>query len=112
MIIAQGGRFAGWSLYVKDGAARYVHNFFDAEHYYVGGEAKLTGTADYMAPEIIRGDDSPTRAADYYSLGCVLFELIEGRPPFAGTAYEKFQAHLNEPIRFGQDVLLTYEREL
>ncbi|MCZ6766125.1 MAG: serine/threonine-protein kinase [bacterium] len=68
----------------------------------VGGEAKLIGTADYMAPEIIRGDESPTRAADYYSLGCVLFELIEGRPPFSGTAYEKFQAHLKEPIRFKQ----------
>jgi arylsulfatase len=41
VIIAQGGRFAGWSLYVKDGAAKYVHNWFDSEYYYVGGEEKL-----------------------------------------------------------------------
>ncbi|MFN2136501.1 MAG: arylsulfatase [Candidatus Promineifilaceae bacterium] len=41
VIIAQGGRFAGWSLYVKDNAAKYVHNFFDADYYYVGGEEKL-----------------------------------------------------------------------
>ncbi len=41
VILAQGGRFAGWSLYVKDEAAKYVHNFFDAEYFYVGGEEKL-----------------------------------------------------------------------
>jgi arylsulfatase len=41
VIIAQGGRFAGWSLYVKDGAAKYVHNCFDTEYSYVGGEEKL-----------------------------------------------------------------------
>jgi arylsulfatase len=41
VIIAQGGRFAGWSLYVKDGAAKYVHNFFDTDYFYVGGEVNL-----------------------------------------------------------------------
>jgi arylsulfatase len=47
VIIAQGGRFAGWSLYVKDGAAKYVHNFLGLEHFYVGGEEKLpTGTVN------------------------------------------------------------------
>ncbi len=45
VILAQGGRFAGWSLYVKDGAAKYVHNFLGLEESYVGGEEKLpTGT--------------------------------------------------------------------
>jgi arylsulfatase len=47
VIIAQGGRFAGWSLYVKDGAAKYCHNFLDKEYSYVGGEEKLpTGTVN------------------------------------------------------------------
>jgi arylsulfatase len=41
VIIAQGGRFAGWALYVKDGAVKYCHNFFDLEYFYVGGEEKL-----------------------------------------------------------------------
>ena len=41
VLIAQGGRFAGWSLYIKNGAAKYVHNWFDAEYYYVGGQEKL-----------------------------------------------------------------------
>jgi len=41
VIIAQGGRFAGWSLYAKDGATKYAYNWFDADYYYVGSEEKL-----------------------------------------------------------------------
>jgi arylsulfatase len=41
VIIAQGGRFAGWSLYAKDGATKYAYNWFDADYYYVGGKQKL-----------------------------------------------------------------------
>jgi serine/threonine-protein kinase len=40
------------------------------------------GSLDYMAPEQIRGE-SVTPAADIYSLGCVMFECLQGRPPFA-----------------------------
>jgi arylsulfatase A-like enzyme len=47
VIIAQGGRFAGWSLYVKDGVTKYVHNWFDAEYSYVEATEKLpTGTVN------------------------------------------------------------------
>ena len=35
VIVAQGGRFAGWSLYVKDGRLKYCYNFFDVEYSYV-----------------------------------------------------------------------------
>jgi hypothetical protein len=41
VIVAQGGRFAGWSLYVKDGVAKYVHNWFDAEYSFVEATEKL-----------------------------------------------------------------------
>ncbi len=40
------------------------------------------GSMDYMSPEQIRGEQV-TGAADIYSLGCVMFECIDGRPPFA-----------------------------
>ena len=33
MILAQGGRFAGWSLYMKDGRVSYVHNWVGKERY-------------------------------------------------------------------------------
>ena len=40
------------------------------------------GSIDYMPPEQIRGEPV-TGAADIYSLGCVVFECIDGQPPFA-----------------------------
>jgi arylsulfatase len=41
VIVAQGGRFAGYSLYVKDGIVKYVHNFVDLERYTIEASEKL-----------------------------------------------------------------------
>ena len=41
VIIAQGGAFAGWSLYVKDGKARYCYNMLGLQHFIVEGETAL-----------------------------------------------------------------------
>ena len=57
----------------------------------------FVGTLDYVAPEQIRGDQVDARA-DVYALGCVLFELLTGNPPFASREdrVSKMYAHLEE----------------
>lgn len=42
---------------------------------------RMVGTAEYLSPEQIRGEPV-TGATDTYSLGCVIFECVQGGPPF------------------------------
>jgi signal transduction histidine kinase len=51
------------------------------------GLARLRGTPDYVAPEIVRGEDVDQRA-DFYSLGVSLYEIVNGRLPFADSSTE------------------------
>ena len=61
----------------------------------------LLGTADYLAPEQWEHAHAADTRADIYSLGCTLYHLLAGRPPFAGEQYQsvlqKMRAHLEAP---------------
>lgn len=56
------------------------------------------GTYYYMAPEQIRGERTISNKTDLYALGCLLFRMLTGRPPFEGSnAPQIFDLHLNAP---------------
>lgn len=70
---------------------------------------KIVGTADYLAPELIRNPREVSTVTDIYSLGCTLYYSITGKVPFpGGSAKEKARRHLNEhpwhPRQFSTDV--------
>lgn len=63
---------------------------------------QVMGTLDYMAPEQASDTHSVDIRADLYSLGCTLYHLLAGSPPFSGSQYatilKKMMAHANSPV--------------
>jgi serine/threonine protein kinase/tetratricopeptide (TPR) repeat protein len=69
------------------------------------GDAMLTqagtalGTPTYMSPEQASGDEQLDGRSDLYSLGCVLYEMLAGKPPFTGvTAQAIIVQRFTEPV--------------
>lgn len=63
----------------------------------LSGRGKVAGTRSYMSPEQIRNEPLDARA-DIYSMGCLIFELAAGKPPFTGTSSDDLlQRHLKTP---------------
>ena len=58
---------------------------------------QLTGTPSYVSPEQLQGHPA-IEASDQYSLGCVLFEMLVGSPPFvADSTMDVCLAHVRKP---------------
>lgn len=68
----------------------------------------VIGTAQYLSPEQARGDKVDTRS-DLYSTGCLLYELLTGKPPFTGdspvaVAYQHVREAPKPPSTVATDV--------
>ncbi|MBK9145010.1 MAG: serine/threonine protein kinase [Candidatus Melainabacteria bacterium] len=68
---------------------------FDADQKLTATGAAI-GSPFYMSPEQAR-DNEPDQRSDIYSIGCLIFAMLAGRPPFAGqSALETIEKHFNE----------------
>ncbi len=56
------------------------------------------GAPEYLAPEVVQGQPIDTRS-DIYALGCILFELLSGKPPFSGASpFDVAMQHVQQPL--------------
>ena len=75
--------------------------------------AAVIGTAQYLSPEQARGETVDARS-DIYSTGCLLYELLTGRPPFIGdspvsVAYQHVREEARPPSQLNPDVSTTID---
>jgi WD40 repeat protein len=92
------------NILVDDDGVPHVTDFGLARYFHAEPSLSLTGevlgTPAYMAPEQALARSRPTTAADIYSLGAILYEMLTGVPPFRGeTSVEVLEAVLHrEPV--------------
>jgi hypothetical protein len=93
-------------MLARDGRVRLLdlglaRSFGEAHVHTLTAHGSLLGTADYLAPEQWDHPHAADTRADVYSLGCTLYHLLAGRPPFAGALYStvmrKMRAHQEVP---------------
>nr|CAG8537663.1 2619_t:CDS:10 [Entrophospora candida] len=60
----------------------------------------FVGTAEYVSPELLK-EKAACKSSDYWALGCIIYQLIAGRPPFKGSnEYMTFQKIVNLDYSF------------
>src|SRR6185503_7107343 len=64
------------------------------EHAGLTGTGLAIGTPAYMSPEQATGEQSLDHRSDIYSLGCVLYEMLAGEPPFGGPTAQVILARV------------------
>jgi serine/threonine protein kinase len=63
----------------------------------------IAGTVAYTSPEQCQGK-APDARSDIYSLACIIYEIICGKPPFTESPYQIVQDHINTPPKKTADM--------
>ena len=73
----------------------------------------VAGTWNYLAPERAHGESGSPKS-DLYSVGCLLWEAVTGRPPYSGTDVDVAMAHLSAPVPQlpGQDRFTAHANQI
>ncbi len=83
---------SGGTVKVADfGIARIV----EEEDVAIGEPGEIVGSARYMSPEQLRGEDATPRS-DIYSVGVLLYHCLTGRPPFSGDVKSLARQHIHK----------------
>lgn len=86
----------GHALLADFGIARAVET---TDNHKLTESGFALGTAEYMSPEQAAGESQLDGRSDIYSLGCVLYEMLAGGPPFtAPTARAVMARHFVDPV--------------
>jgi len=89
-------RATGHAVITDLGIARAIEKAADIQS--VTSTGLTLGTPTYMSPEQAAADRNIDGRSDIYSLGCVLYEMLSGDPPFTGpTARSIIARHIQEP---------------
>lgn len=107
-------------MITQDGTAKVVDFGIATFMERAAGDSRLTqtgqlpfGSVPYLAPERFRQEPGDGRT-DLYALGCVLYELLVGHPPFTGSAAGVMYNHVNDaplrPSRARAEVTAPVER--
>ena len=96
---------SGHAIVADFGIARAVSAAGDER---LTGTGTVVGTPAYMSPEQATGEHELDGRSDLYSLGCVLYEMLAGQPPFTGPSVSSVvHQHIATPARPVTDIRPT-----
>jgi len=80
---------------VKLGDFGFVKSKLDSV---IATEGEVLGTPDYISPEQAQGMENIDWRSDQYSLGCSLYHMLTGRPPYEGSGSSVMRQHIKADL--------------